>query len=510
MEKNVYPVFIVLVVALVAVGVMISGVSTTTVDLTGQAKEVFVKKHIDDRKDVDNDDVDRKGDTRQAFGLKKRRMAESSRSMEAGSQLMPSAELSLQPPSVSNLIGEFQIDSIPMGMGSALYPDVGATVDKFMVAWRNFPSPLGRADIAAKVYDANTGSTLTGDISVTDVASSLDVKDVPHIAVFDNGGFVVTWGVGDDADPFADVNDVIARVYDSSFNAITPEFMVHPSTTGVQWGADVAALSNGNFVVVWAEYLDASNPTVVLGQLFDSLGNAIGSPFQINPSVQNTPLFSGYPRVAASQNDEFIVVWEGQDKEMRNLLWEQRFDNNANTIGSALQVNTPGVTGPTSSTSSYSGSFMSGHYDVSYLYDGSFVISFAFGKGTSQGISFEVYVKHYTSSGNAMGPEFLVHQPTQQSFSLGPAIIGKMFQNSYVPIWTSIFGGDHDVYRKTYDLQDTPLGSEVLVNTITTNDQSSPAITSYRSGYVVVWHGFNSAGYTHVYGQMFDNADTPI
>jgi hypothetical protein len=74
----------------------------------------------------------------------------------------------------------------------------------------------------------------------------------------------------------------------------------------------VAADSAGDFVVVWASYLQDGSGFGAFGQRYASTGAALGPEFRVNTyttASQNGPI------VAADPAGDFVVVWSsvGQD-----------------------------------------------------------------------------------------------------------------------------------------------------------------------------------------------------
>jgi hypothetical protein len=93
---------------------------------------------------------------------------------------------------------------------------------------------------------------------------------------------------------------------------------------------DVAALSDGAFIIVWQNYL----PTVLTGRRFDALGRPFGTEFQFDDSRS-----SSGPALAASVDGRFMVVWA--DVRPGGVGFEiigRRFSSDANPLEPELSV----------------------------------------------------------------------------------------------------------------------------------------------------------------------------
>ncbi len=432
----------------------------------------------------------------------------------------------LQPNSV--IAGEFivNVDTIR----NQINPHIDSMANKFIVTWVKLfnPDPTP-PEVVVRVFD-DDGPSLTGEIVVGNLDLNTAPFNGPRVSMFSDGGFVVVWEKDNSTSTTNEDSDIYARIYDNSFNPVANEFSVHPgSTLGEQRLADVAVLSNGNFVVTW---LDASafsnqggyNPGsfygTVYGQIFTSSGTPVGSQFQIatlNEEWQTSPA------VSASNDGNFIVVMgsetaiSGPDFLMiisKDIIG-RRFDNSGTPLEVEFQVNSL-------SSLSCCPTWISHEPAVDYLYNGDFVVTWLYESlpsSTASHNDYYIYARRFDSSGipvaefmvDSVNPYVTINGELTPFFSY-PDVSGKMFQNSYDITWHSLTSANnHDVYKRTYDFQDVPMGVKMLVNTYTANQQTDPAIASYRQGYVVVWESYDQLGQeSEVYGQRFDNTNNPL
>jgi hypothetical protein len=145
----------------------------------------------------------------------------------------------------------------------------------------------------------------------------------PAVVVNADGDFVAVW----------ETPEIQGQRYDASGNAVGSEFQV---TSPVEYfedeGPSVAADANGEFVVVWQSRWRFSYYNWISGKHYDSNGNLVAPGFL--PSPSSYYCFS--PAVAASGNEDSVVVWEGPE------IQAHRFTFHAPLVPS---LSPPGVIG---------------------------------------------------------------------------------------------------------------------------------------------------------------------
>src|SRR6185436_2227731 len=101
-----------------------------------------------------------------------------------------------------------------------------------------------------------------------------------------------------------------------------------------------------------------------------------------------------------------------------------------------------------------------------------------------------VFGQRYASSGTPLGPEFQVNTFTTAPQE-DPSVAADPSGN-FVVVWTSpqdggpVFG----VFGQRYASTGEPLGPEFLVNTVTAGNQDRPSVAADASGnFVAVWTG---------------------
>lgn len=109
------------------------------------------------------------------------------------------------------------------------------------------------------------------------------------------------------------------------------EFRVNSYTTFSQRSPDVAMDADGDFVIVWMNYLQEYGSEIeIYGQRFNSNGVPQGAEFQVNTYTSNIQEF---PSVAMDKDGNFVVAWQSykQDGEYYGI-YARRYTANGNPL----------------------------------------------------------------------------------------------------------------------------------------------------------------------------------
>jgi Ca2+-binding RTX toxin-like protein len=143
------------------------------------------------------------------------------------------------------------------------------------------------ADIRLSVV--NSAGTVTDTEIVSDVAGYLNTPDV---AALTDGRFVIIW-----ADTTTD--DLAGRIYDPATGAFSGAEFVVSNGASFQETPQVAALPDGGFIVTWtdnANTLGDASEEAIHGRRFDASGAFAGDEFLVNTAT------------AGSQNSSALAV----------------------------------------------------------------------------------------------------------------------------------------------------------------------------------------------------------
>ncbi len=201
--------------------------------------------------------------------------------------------------------------------GDAAMPAVATLADgSFAVGWRS--------GATVHVQQAAADGTPAGAQQVYDALGS---AYSPALAALADGGYVVSWGEINDGNVYAALSRAPASVFVASGDGYAA------STTTAAPLPHVAALAGGGFVVAWDSYVNDpwgfANSDIFF-QRFDAAGHAVGAVTQANVASGG-----GHDDadVAALSDGSFLVAWQGADGD-GNGIFGRRFDGDGNAIDS--------------------------------------------------------------------------------------------------------------------------------------------------------------------------------
>ncbi len=269
---------------------------------------------------------------------------------------------------------------------------------------------------------------------------------------------------------------------------IGSEFQVNTYTNINQQNSTLTALNNGDFVIIWQSDGQDSSNFGVFGQRYNVDGTAIGAEFQVNTYTTN---YQSSATITALSDGGFVVAWNSflQDGSGTGI-YGQRYNANGTPNGAEFLVNTYTLTHQSNPT-------------LASFEDGGFVIVWAsLGQDGSGG---GIYAQRYLENGAVNGTEFQVN--TEVADHQSDASATGLADGGFLVTWNSNLqdGSGYGVFGQRYNANGTPNGSEFQVNTFTTFNQSSPAITNLGDGgFVIIWNSVSQDGSLFgVFGQLY-------
>lgn len=435
----------------------------------------------------------------------------------------------------------------------------------FVVTWTSNGQDGSGNGIYAQRYNA-AGVAQGGEFRVNTITAGN--QQLSTVAMDATGDFVVTWySFGqDDASSWG----VYAQRYSSAGVAQGSEFRVNTTTLGDQLATTVAMDATGNFVVTWSSYNQDGSSWGIYAQQYKANGTPDGVETLVNTGTANRQLCSS---VAMDANGDFVVTWTSQGQDGSGYgVYSQRFQQATDTTGPIVaqilngnrQIN-PGdqlvtsvpkltvvfsenlnVTGGTSGTNSvtnpanwsltrngvditanisgitFSRNPVTNKYEAvltftTPLTDGTFLLT---AKQSIQDLAGNALDGDLngTPGGNftqqfqvakivPAGVETQVNTTTdgnQQSRSVAMDASGN-----YVVVWQGYNGEDDDVYAQRYNAAGVAVGTEFVVNSNTTGNQSNATVAMDSAGdFVVTWTDYNGqdgSGYG-IYAQRYDSS----
>ncbi len=177
--------------------------------------------------------------------------------------------------------------------GDQQFPVITAIDSGFVVAWQNDDGSLWY-----RQYDSlgnPSAMTIGGE---QQIGSAGTIKQLPTITALPGGGWVAAWG--EDAAHGADIR---LQIFDAAGNPGAVQDVT--AAPGVQSDPSIAALTDGNFVVVWT---DAAGD--VWQHLFDSAWQPLGPDLLVGTTE---PGNLSAPTVSALADGGWLVSWTGPD-----------------------------------------------------------------------------------------------------------------------------------------------------------------------------------------------------
>jgi len=305
---------------------------------------------------------------------------------------------------------QFQVNSYTTGnqSGSA----VAAAADgSFIVVWTSAQDGSG-GSVQGQRYDGS-GATLGTEFQINSYTTSS--QGFPAVSIASDGDFVVVW-VSNAQD--GSVEGVFGQRFDGGGAPVGTEFQANSYTTDSQRNPDVAAASDGSFMVVWESRNQDGGNFGVFGQRYDSTGAAAGTEFQVNTF---TTSFQVGPVVARLAGGGFVVAWGSDSQDGDGYGIEaQRFDASGSTLGSEFQVN----------------SFTTGYQNYASIAasaNGSFVIAWA--SYPQDGDSWSVQARLFDAGATPVGGELQVN--TYTTGYQWVSSVGADASGNFVVTWAS-------------------------------------------------------------------------
>jgi hypothetical protein len=200
--------------------------------------------------------------------------------------------------------------------GDASMPTVATLADgSFAIGWRS------GAAVHVQQAAAADGALVGGP----QVYSALGSTYSPALASLKDGGYVVSWGEINDGNVYAAMSKAPASVFVASGDGYAA------SITTAAPLPHVTALAGGGFVVAWDSYandqLGLANSDIFF-QRFDAAGNKVGAVTQANVESGGGHYDAD---VAALSDGTFLVAWQGADDD-GNGVFGRRFGADGSAI----------------------------------------------------------------------------------------------------------------------------------------------------------------------------------
>ena len=358
--------------------------------------------------------------------------------------------------SLSGSLGVFRINE--SGAGDQTIPQLAQMSNGGAVfVWQ---SAVGSSVRVYARFVNPDGTFATGDLPVSGYSGG--DQTAPVVACLEDGTVVVVWSsLGQEqsanGQPVANgMSGVFAQRFSSSGEKIGTEFQVNSTLPLHQRNPAVAALSNGNFIVVWisevyrgvASNVDANGRTevgagidvfdvTVDGQIFDAAGLKLGRELKLGSNLQ----ISANPSVAGA-GDRITVAWSGKpNRPMTDAERKDSWDVYARIF--ALD-GTPKLPEFRVNSFTYGDQFRP---RIAFQDGINFVLWTSLGQdGAWEG----VVAKLVSAGGQFMSHEFRVNKTTAAK-QLYPTVVANG-AHGFLTVWSSFVGGvtSFDLFAQRY------------------------------------------------------------
>ncbi|MDF1716025.1 MAG: calcium-binding protein [Antarcticimicrobium sp.] len=305
----------------------------------------------------------------------------------------------------------------------------------------------------------------------------------------------------------------------------TPELWLSEFTVnignlaGTQVEPQITQLSNGNILVAWEDdtnNVDNSNGTDIIGQIYDPLGDPVGSPFRMNNDWFADD--EGEFEITATPGGGWILAFEDTDGTGTSIRVEvydsagTQINTGSFTEGTGESFNDPTVTvnGAGDAVIAWNidnGSSVTAHYSfydasagtftaatsilasgnstvsgsiqnlsVAALSNGSFVL--VTNRDNSSGN--DIIGRLITASGSISGSFFPISTSGTESTQPDVAALSG---GGFVAVWQNFDGTDRDAYFRIFDNSGTALTTEQFIQSVgLTNNNNELSVTGLADG----------------------------
>ena len=259
--------------------------------------------------------------------------------------------------------------------------------------------------------------------------------------------------------------------------------------------ACVTSLNVGGFVVSWSSRGQDGGNNGVFAQRFDEDGNTVGPEIQVNTHTARNQIRSSITGLAS---EGFVVTWSSFNQDGQSYgVYGQMFDKSGSVVGGEFPVNT--TTARSQDDTSIIG-----------LLGGGFVVSWS--DARKDGSRSGIFAQVYDVNGSTIGGELPVNSTTNQAQVRSSC--GSTSDGGFVITWSSFAtdGDNYGIYGQRFDDTGTSVGVEFQINTHTAGAQDfSSAAGLPLGGFIVVWSSSNQDGdSTGIFGQVFDSSGSRL
>lgn len=332
-----------------------------------------------------------------------------------------------------------------------------------------------------EIYSPQSGTLARrgGEILVNSPQNVLQLD--PAVTMLTNGSYVVSW---------ADYNNLDGSSSSVRFRIVSPtgtpeiEARANVTTVGAQAAPTVVTLENGNFVISWQDDSQLGPDTSsssIRARIFNPLGNPISAEFLVNTTTADSQLS---PSITAIPGGGFVAVWTDYSR------------TGVDNLGSSVKAQVFSASGQRLGGETLVNSVFNGDQTTAVavaLSSTSYVVAWVDQSGNENQTGIRAQILN--TDGAKVGDEIRVNTTTfgtQHAPSLARLADGR-----FVVTWSDMSAGpfNADVRGQIFTASGQPIGSEFRINTTTIGNQYNGAVTAtVDGGFVVAWSDYSGVG----------------
>jgi len=386
--------------------------------------------------------------------------------------------------------------------GDQTFPHAAIGTNGGFLVWQdNAPSTNGLRIRAARL---NSSLMMSGSpFLVSTNAQRAGDREKPKVSLLNSGGAVFVW-----QDGMVGFQKIYARFCAANGSFLTGEILVNTYTNNFQINPAVATLADGSVVVVWASSGQDGSMQGVFAQRFSATGARLGSEFQVNTWIQYN---QRTPAVAALTNGNFVVVWvsELQRTSASVDIYARLFDSSGNAIGNEFPVNTsttnlcanPAVAGSPQGGFAVAWSQNDNTTSTAGSQGGVYVTS---GQTSRSPNGWDVFGRLFNANGSAASAPMRLN-----TYAYGDQYAPQVsaFGKNYLTVWVSL-GQDSSwegIFGQFLNSGGDLAGVEFQINTSTVSRQIQPAVAADGvCRFLVLWSSFVAETSFDLFARAYD------
>jgi hypothetical protein len=222
--------------------------------------------------------------------------------------------------------------------GTQYDPTIAGLADgRFVIAWTDGSGDKSGSAVRAQVFNAD-GSKVGGEFRVN--TTTADSQGSPTGVALSDGRFVVAWADWSKSGGDKSGSAVRAQIFDADGNRSGGEFLVNTTAKRGQFDPTITNLADGHFVVAWQSSQPVSNSGIptddVRAQIFNADSSKSGGEFVVSTTTQD---FQGRPTITGLADGRFVAAWIDWNDSGADIR-AQVFSGDGSKSGGEFVVNT--------------------------------------------------------------------------------------------------------------------------------------------------------------------------